>query len=224
VTVTVGEPLKGTITLGFPAADCERLVQAVLGDEAPPESAVADLLREIAGQAVGGLRQTPYGEHVLFCVETPVPSAPSAGAPDFYELALPDFSLPVAVWSECERPGSEADVPIANAPAAVTAATGGPSRAPAPTPAAVPANLDVILDIDLPLSVRFGQTEMTLEALTRLGPGSVVDLGRSPDEPVDVLVNGRLVARAEVVVVGGSYGVRILEVVSAADRARSFGA
>jgi len=72
--------------------------------------------------------------------------------------------------------------------------------------------------------VRFGLTEMTLEALTRLGPGSVIDLGRSPDDPVEVLVNGRLVARAEVVVVGGNYGVRILEVVSTADRVRSLGA
>jgi flagellar motor switch protein FliN/FliY len=88
---------------------------------------------------------------------------------------------------------------------------------------AMPANLDVILDIDLPLSVRFGQAELTLEQLTRLGPGSVIDLRRSPDDPVDVLVNGRLVARAEVVVVGGSYGVRILEIASAAERVRHLG-
>jgi flagellar motor switch protein FliN/FliY len=71
--------------------------------------------------------------------------------------------------------------------------------------------------------VRFGQTELTLEHLARLGPGSIIDLGRSPDEHVDVLVNGRLVARGEVVVVGGNYGVRILEVVSTADRVRTFG-
>ena len=85
-------------------------------------------------------------------------------------------------------------------------------------------NLDVILDIDLPFSVRFGETEMTVDALTRLGPGSVIELGRSPDDPVDVLVNGRMVARGEVVVVSGSYGVRITEVVSAADRLRTMGA
>jgi flagellar motor switch protein FliN/FliY len=65
---------------------------------------------------------------------------------------------------------------------------------------------------------------MTLDALTRLGPGSVIDLGRSPDDPVDVLVNGRVVARGEVVVVAGSYGVRITEVVSAADRLRTMSA
>ncbi len=73
--------------------------------------------------------------------------------------------------------------------------------------------LDVILDIDLPMVVRFGHTEMTVEALTRIGEGSVIDLGRSPHEPVDLLVSGRLVARGEVVVVSGHYGVRILELV-----------
>lgn len=86
--------------------------------------------------------------------------------------------------------------------------------------AAVPSNarLDVILDIDLPLVVRFGRTEMQLKALTQLGPGSVIDLGRSPHEPVDVLVSGRVVARGEVVVVGGNYGIRILDVLSPTER------
>lgn len=77
--------------------------------------------------------------------------------------------------------------------------------------------LDVILDIDLPMVVRFGHTEMTVEALTRIGEGSVIDLGRSPHEPVDLLVSGRLVARGEVVVVSGHYGVRVLELVSGED-------
>ena len=59
---------------------------------------------------------------------------------------------------------------------------------------------------------------LTLEAVSRLGPGSLVELSRQPDDPVDVLLNGRLVARGEVVVVAGNYGVRITEVASAAER------
>ena len=85
----------------------------------------------------------------------------------------------------------------------------------------VPENLDVILDIDLPLSVRFGHAELTLDALTKLGPGSLIELARLPDDPVELLVNGKLVARGEVVVVGGNYGVRVHEVVSAAERIRT---
>jgi len=85
----------------------------------------------------------------------------------------------------------------------------------------VPENLDVILDIDLPLSVRFGHAEMSLDALTKLGPGSLIELARMPDDPVELLVNGKLVARGEVVVVSGNYGVRVSEVVSAAERIRT---
>jgi flagellar motor switch protein FliN/FliY len=81
--------------------------------------------------------------------------------------------------------------------------------------------IDVILDIDLPVVVRFGHTELPLRALTRLGPGSVIDLGRSPDDPVEVMVSDRVIARGEVVVVGGNYGIRILDVVSTTERMRS---
>jgi flagellar motor switch protein FliN len=81
--------------------------------------------------------------------------------------------------------------------------------------------LDVIMDIDLPLVVRFGRTEVSLRTLTSLGPGSVIDLGRAPDEPVDVLISNRVVARGEVVIVAGNYGVRVQDVVSPAERARS---
>jgi flagellar motor switch protein FliN/FliY len=81
--------------------------------------------------------------------------------------------------------------------------------------------LDVILDIDLSMVVRFGRTKMPLKALTALAPGSLVDLGRTPDEPVEVLISNRVVARGEVVIVGGNYGVRIRDVISPAERARS---
>ena len=81
--------------------------------------------------------------------------------------------------------------------------------------------IDVILDIDLPLIVRFGRTELPLRTLARMGPGSLIDLGRSADDPVDVLVSNRVVARGEVVIVGGNYGVRILDVVSPKERIRS---
>jgi flagellar motor switch protein FliN/FliY len=85
----------------------------------------------------------------------------------------------------------------------------------------VHSRIDVILDIDLPIVVRFGHTEMPLRALTRLGPGSVIDLGRTPDDPAEVMVSDRVVARGEVVIVGGNYGIRILDVVSPSERMRS---
>jgi flagellar motor switch protein FliN/FliY len=81
--------------------------------------------------------------------------------------------------------------------------------------------IDVILDIDLPLVVRFGRTEMPLRTLARMGPGTLIDLGRSADDPVEVLVSNRVVARGEVVIVSGNYGVRVTDVVSPRERVRS---
>ena len=77
------------------------------------------------------------------------------------------------------------------------------------------ARLEAVLDVDLPLVVRFGRAVMPLRALAGLGPGSVVDMGRSPDEPVELLVGERLIARGEVVIVAGNYGVRITELMTA---------
>jgi flagellar motor switch protein FliN/FliY len=71
--------------------------------------------------------------------------------------------------------------------------------------------LDAVLDVELPLVVRFGRAVMPLRALADLGPGSVIDMGRSPDEPVELLVGERIIARGEVVIVSGNYGVRITE-------------
>ncbi len=94
-----------------------------------------------------------------------------------------------------------------------------PQQTPAGAPAQIdPSRIDVILDIDLPVVVRFGRTDLPLRTLTRLGPGSVIDLGRSPDEPVEVMVSNRVVARGEVVIVGGNYGIRIIDVVSPSER------
>ena len=84
-------------------------------------------------------------------------------------------------------------------------------------------NLDLIMDIDLPISVRFGQTEMSLENVLKLGNGSIIELDRTADEPVDLLVNNKLLARGEVVVAEGHYAIRITEVESPAERIRSLG-
>jgi len=74
--------------------------------------------------------------------------------------------------------------------------------------------LEAVLEVDLPLVVRFGRAVMPLRAIAELSPGAVVDMGRTPDEPVELLVGERLVARGEVVIVGGNYGVRITELTS----------
>ncbi|MBT4499842.1 MAG: flagellar motor switch protein FliN [Gemmatimonadetes bacterium] len=79
------------------------------------------------------------------------------------------------------------------------------------TPAAD--NLDVLQEVDLNFSFLLGGTTMTMDQLTELGEQSLVELDRNVGEPIDVLVNGRLFARGEVVTVEESFGVRLIEIV-----------
>jgi flagellar motor switch protein FliN/FliY len=82
-------------------------------------------------------------------------------------------------------------------------------------------NLDVILDIPVTLSMEIGRTRVSIQDLLQLAKGSVVELDRMAGEPLDVLVNGTLVARGEVVVVNDKFGVRLNDVISPADRVQS---
>lgn len=96
-----------------------------------------------------------------------------------------------------------------------------------PQPAAIPKDeatkmnasaLDILMDIELPVTLRFGRRQMSLDDILRLDSGSVVEFDRALDDPVEVLVNDRVVARGEAVTVQGHYGVRILEIASPHDR------
>jgi flagellar motor switch protein FliN/FliY len=84
-------------------------------------------------------------------------------------------------------------------------------------------NIELLLDVELPISVSFGSSEMQLRDVLKLGAGSVIELDKSVNDPVLVIVNHKPIAKGEVVMVDGNYGVRILEVESTADRIRSLG-
>ena len=82
-------------------------------------------------------------------------------------------------------------------------------------------NLSMLLHVELDLSVSFGTTHLNLQEVLKLASGSIVELNRSVAEPVDVLVNNCVIARGEVVVVDGNYGIRVTEIVSRRDRMRT---
>jgi flagellar motor switch protein FliN/FliY len=82
-------------------------------------------------------------------------------------------------------------------------------------------NLDLLLDVEIPIAVEVGRTRMTLEDVLRLVPGSVIALDKKAEEPVDLRVNGKLVARGEVVLVDDNYGLRITQIVDAQGRIES---
>lgn len=211
VRLTFEGALTGTLSIGMAADDASTFARLTMGlDDVPPEAAIADTLLEVYGQGIAALGESDDFKGLRLSASAHVAEVPSVTANTYQVTAGERFSGAFTLWDET-----------------VIAVRRDPTRASSSAGYAhalnssLPPNLDVILDIDLPLSVRFGQTEMSLLELTRLGPGSVIDLGRPPDDPVDVLVHGRLVARGEVVVVSGNYGVRITDVISTADRLRT---
>ncbi|HEX4283539.1 MAG TPA: flagellar motor switch protein FliN [Terracidiphilus sp.] len=77
---------------------------------------------------------------------------------------------------------------------------------------ALPKNLKLVMDVELNVTLRFGQRQMPLREVLELGSGSVVELDRMIDEPVELLLDGKLIARGEAVVVDGNYGLRVTEI------------
>jgi flagellar motor switch protein FliN/FliY len=169
------------------AAACARI--ALKTDGMPGDVEVSEWLASLAQDAATAAAARPELAGVEFgAAKTSVGQAP-ADARTFY-LAVPN---------------------VASCVLAV-----GTDR-PAVSQKASDDRLGAVLGVELPLVVRFGRTVMPLREIADLGPGAVIDMGRSPDEPVEVLVGDRLIARGEVVVVGGNYGVRITALASSAD-------
>jgi flagellar motor switch protein FliN len=92
-----------------------------------------------------------------------------------------------------------------------------PPRPPSP-PRPKRNNLDLLLDVNLAVTLRFGERQMTLRDILQLRSGSVIELDRQTDEPVDLLLDGRIIARGEVVVVDGNYGLRVAEICTRGER------
>jgi len=87
-------------------------------------------------------------------------------------------------------------------------------------PASEEVNMDVILDVPVTISLEIGRARISIRNLLQLNQGSVVELDRLAGEPLDVMVNGTLIAHGEVVVVNEKYGIRLTDVISPADRVK----
>jgi flagellar motor switch protein FliN len=218
--ITLSGALSGTMAVWTSEADAVVLAQRVMSmDEAPDTATIVDMLREMWTQAASALALKEPFTRVKAALDTP-----AAGAPESDGLAAYELHVAEGVSVRLSLAGDVTVTPIA---ASIATPAPPPTRSSALVAAApeddANARLEVVLDIDLPLIVRFGRTSMSLKALADLGPGSIVDMGRSPDEPVEMLIGDRVIARGEVVVVGGNYGVRIMDLVSPVERARTVG-
>ena len=82
-------------------------------------------------------------------------------------------------------------------------------------------NIDLLLDVELDINIELGKSELSIKRILELAPGSIVELDKMAGEPVDLIVNNKVVAKGEVVVVDENFGIRIVSLVSAEDRVKS---
>jgi len=118
--------------------------------------------------------------------------------------------------------GEAGDYPVQPDPS-LLAGVFRPFDAPGGAPDSLPRGLDRILDIPLEVTVELGRTQMLIRDVLELAAGSIVELDSIAGAPVDLLVNGRLVAKGEVIVIDDNFGLRITEIISPADRLHGLG-
>lgn len=140
--------------------------------------------------------------------------------------------LPKNMTPNWAKVAADLDFPASVAPARDVQAQPLPLRpaSPATDTAAlvgnvgsIGSNIGMVLDIPVQLSVELGRTKLPIKQVLELKPGSVVELDSVSGEPIDVLVNGYLVAQGEMVVVNGKFGIRLTDVVTPSERFKRFG-
>ncbi len=190
----------------------------LVGEGSDQKAGWAELLREVADAAAGDLlAKTGKKCRVEKFEETGGESQVSRA----FQLKSADRVWIVLVRDEVREAAAAASA----TPAAASPQAPPPSRAatpPAPLPpAGISPGIELLLDVELEAALRFGCREMPLGDILDLGPGDVVELDRHVAAPVDLIVGDKIVARGEVVLINGNFGLRISEVAEPRKRLES---
>jgi flagellar motor switch protein FliN len=227
IACTCSGAVRGEMSLRLNPAVVLGLAQVFMSEPAAPEveltsdhrEAVVELFRQVAGLAATSAR--PRWGEIKLQMET------SAGAPSW-----PASSTS---WLQAGKEETADALVEVHLSAALVAALRQENRSEA-APAAAPFEatslplssalaeeqnkLALLMDVELAMTLRFGARRMILREILDLCPGAVVELDRQIKDPVELLLDGRLIARGEVVVIEGNYGLRVTEVLSAGSNLR----
>lgn len=209
--------LRGELGLRLPQPVCTAAAQLFLGEAQDPQAefktdyreAVEELLRQVAGHTATALKPG-WGEVQMRMEFGAAPSWSVASRGWMNSVA----GAPCRVWLEWQTSPALMAALRASNTASGPAVAPGASPEPASPAAASPAKMGLLMDVQLAVTLRFGGRRMLLREILELSSGSVVELDRQVQEPADLLLDGRLIARGEVVVVDGNYGLRVLELVA----------
>jgi flagellar motor switch protein FliN/FliY len=206
--------------------DAAVLETPLVGEGIDQKAGWKELVRETFDAAAGELLARAAKKCKVASVEASVEeiAAESQGSHAF-QLRSGDRTWTILVRDELRAMGREAlpDARMKAAPATGAGDAPGVRSAPpspGPTPGLTP-GLELLLDVELEASLRFGAREMPLGEILDLGPGDVVELDRHVADPVDLIVGDKIVARGEVVLVNGNFGLRVTEVAAPRKRLES---
>ena len=210
ITAVCSGGLRGEMTFRIPPASGVRLAQIFMSEPASDaqlsaehRDAVLELMRQAHGLFATAIKSS-WGEVQIQVDLSPASPSWPASSSAWLQSATDSSRL----WIEAQLSaalvaGLRADKePAPSAPPPLAAA--------APTPDN--GSLQLLMDVELSVALRFGSRRLLLRELLDLSPGAVVELDRQVQDPVDMLLDGRVVARGEIVVVDGNYGLRVTEV------------
>lgn len=218
ILIAASASLRGEMAFRMPRLSALAVAQLFLGETQDPAAeftgesreALEELLRQISGHVATALKGR-YGEVQMRLEFGNPPSWPpgvsgwagsATGAPCAFTLEW-QMSAALIAALRASAPAETAAAPPAEASAAPP---------PADSPGAPSGKLDIFMDVPLGVTLRFGGRRMLLKEILELSAGAVVELDREVHEAVDLLLDGKLIARGEVVVVDGNYGLRITQV------------
>ncbi len=223
-----GAPGAVWIHAGDPAwtAAGNRILRAA-GIEDADQPTLKSTWAETLGQALSALARDFSGRLAREVTCAPGEESAESGPAQWIRLSiqLPGDPAPFAeVAAAIDDALSGALIPEPEPKSAAVsagAAPPGPETAASDPSSSHSRTFDLLLDVELPVSVSFGRAQVALKDVIKLTTGAIVELNRSITEPVEVIVNNCVIARGEVVVVEGNFGVRIREVISRQDRLRT---
>jgi flagellar motor switch protein FliN len=208
VDVTLRGALSGAVTIALSKQSAVMLSQKLMGEEvvpsAPCTSDVEDAVLEIVSQAAGAVAtelREQYGE-----VASDVQRREETSEIEVVFLLKPAEDIPIIIAFSISKSlleSSQLDDGRDARPSSQVSSKDSSQMEP---------NLDLIMDVKLNVSLRFGKRQLPLSDVIELATGSVIELDRQVDEPVELILGNRVIARGEVVIVDGDYGLRVTEV------------
>jgi len=226
VQFEAAQHLSGNQGFVLSKKDAVRLAQLLLAEPEDGSSALSDdhrdalgeLFRQFAGAAASALKGLVGGEvSFKWLGLDPFPGEPALRtgiqwtSPGLTPLTL-IFELGSALVAALD--------PVTS-PAAMGFELPTPALPPAPLAPARDPKLELLMDVELDVTLRFGERQMPLRDILDLSAGSVVELNQYVQDPVELVVGKKVIARGEVVVVDGSYGLRVMEIISPMERIES---